>query len=338
MNDYPHRIRCYKGKDLNSIAELWIEEEYFKGITLQTLKDHLRWKYSPVFTTLWVALKGSQVIGSCGIIGRKLYGSKGQEILGQWGIDSLVKKNKSQSRDNLVFFRVFRKALYDAFRKKVPFLGFCFPNGTVRRTYETIGWKNCPIFKEYSLELQSDDCVQDSYPSNFGYKGIILKKISKFEAHFDKVLASISKQYSLVGERCALYLNWRYFSAPLNKYSCFISLKNNKITGFFVLKDYIAHGEHHGAIVDFLLPPRNKRLFNDATCAILEMFRMIGVRYVHVHLTFKPYQVVLSNMGFFSNDIAFLVFGKDEQLLKRLLAKKETWFFTAGDGDFEMES
>lgn len=333
-------IRDYRNSksDLEKITNLWLRNNYFKGITKLFLKKHLQWKYNPKFTKLWIAEDRDNIFGSCGIITNPLFLKKYRIVNGNWGIDSLVDKSISNQNKLFLFFRVFRNALFFDHRRKIPFLTFSFPNEVIKDTYLKIGWVDVPIFWKFTKNLSVARQYKDDLCNSLKLKGIDFFLIAKFERKWDTILKNLCSKYHLINLRYSSYLNWRYFQCPLKKHFVFLIKNKDRIKGYLIVREEQIPKLKQGYVVDFLIDPNERKLYEICINFIESFFRKRGMHIIHWHISHKILKDILLKFDFTSaRKVDFFIFAKDSNLLNKMLHKQDLWFITAGDGDFAME-
>ena len=105
-----------------------------------------------------------------------------------------------------------------------------------------LGFKSLGTMKEMVLELPTKIIKSNS---------IKCEKIESFDEEFSKFY---NKQKNIIKKimipRTEKYLNWRFIKNPEVKYHCYKLLKDDKLLGYFILKNYQNEKCH---IIDFLL-------------------------------------------------------------------------------------
>lgn len=330
-----YKIREHRYKDIKGLASLWVKNHYFKDTDFLRVIKHLSWKYNRKFTKVWIAEENKSILGTCGKIKYPLILGNKEIINGRWGLDSLIDKNIDYRKRSFIFFRVFRNVILEEHRKKERYLIFCFPNKIVRDTYLKIGWVDIPLFSEFVKEIvfkEKDKVVPPQY------KQIELLKISEFDHSWDVIWKSLCSKYGLISLRESAYLNWRYFKCPDKNYSVFLAKTKRHIEGYLVLRQAVNKKHREGIIVDFLVNPKNKKLLKAMIIAAVLFFKNKGADRIRCYCSYEAFKQVLLSLGFkFKNKADFFVFGRNKELLDKVIKNKKKWFVTAGDGDFEME-
>ena len=334
-----YRISRYSRKELDAVLELWVNNGYCRGIIPSDLRKHLEWKYNRRFSRLWIAKEHARVLGTCGAITRPLFVRGQGWISGNWGMDSLVDNLVKKTSRNFIFFRVFRQALLADYREKKRLLTFSFPNNVVKDTYLKIGWRNAPVFQEYSRSLASGSFRNGlKYLGDFELGGLRFSKIDTFEPGWNKVWDNMCVQYVIAGSRRSEYLNWRYFRSPSRQYFAYICRDKNLIKGFLVFKNEITSDSKCGSLVDFLFLPVEKALWETTMVGALLILKSRGARKISIYTTFKLLKDSLTKLGFQAGKFSdYFVFSKEEKLIKNIFSGINNWLVSSGDGDFEME-
>lgn len=86
---------------------------------------------------------------------------------------------------------------------------------------------------------------------SFGPEKAKITRVHRFDQRFDDFWEDVSKYHGIIVVRDSNYLNWRYFEKPSSEYTVFAVEKNNKISGYVILR----LGEASGTIIDILACP-----------------------------------------------------------------------------------
>ena len=330
----PATLSLYNPADIDEISGFWLRNAYFKGIGPAALKKHLLWKYDRKFTQLWTVQKQGQIIGCCGRIRTELLSNGKALCKGPWGIDSLVEHGLNKEEKRFVFLKVLRNVLLEGYRKNEPEIVLSFPNEVVRDTYLRIGCKDLPIFFKYSKAMASGRAQINKW----GASDLRFSLIKRFDRRWDRLWKKFSSSYSLTVLREHDYLNWRYFKDPESKYIVVLAKLKEEIKGYLVLREGKALGKKAGHIVDFLIEHMDQGQDRILIEKAISFLALRGCTLIDAHVSHKRYEDIFLSLGFKKQSTDFVAFSRFPGLLGRAVKHNNNWFFTSGDGDFEMES
>jgi len=329
----PYKIIKYSQRYLDSIVDLWMSNGYFKNISRNKLKMHLKWKYNSNFTTLWIAEQRGMVLGSCGRIFYHIIINGRFIIKSYWGVDSLVDKNAIDKNKLFVFFRVYRKA----YRKKDEDIGFCFPNNRVKTLYLNTGWAAVNGLDKLSKSIVSEG-RRGLKTNKTASGGLKFFWVDKFQSRWNNMLRKICVKYALTAYRNSRYLNWRYSGCHYKRYAILMAKKNSGIKGYMVLELSADKGARRGLIVDLLIDPQDRRLFDDFIYYAVNFFQNNKAGIIEFYTINSGFKNRLISLGFKRTDeVDFLILINKEKHPEELLNNPGKWHIVAGDGDFEME-
>jgi hypothetical protein len=320
--------------DIDEISDFWSRNAYFKGIDQVRLRKHLLWKYDPKHTQLWTVQKQGRTIGCCGRIKTVLLSDGKVLCKGAWGIDSLVEHGLNKEDRRCIFLKVLRNVLLEGYRKNEPEIVLSFPNEVVRDTYLRIGCLAIPIFFKYSRAMSSGSPQK----TDLGASDLRFSLIKRFDRRWDELWKKFSRSYSLIVLREHGYLNWRYFKNLDNKYIVLLVKLKEEIKGYLVLREGKVLGKKAGHIVDFLVEQGNNGFDRMLIGKAILFLSLRGCSVIDAHVSHKRYEDIFVSLGFKKERTDFVVFSRFSRLLKRTVERQSNWFFTSGDGDFEMES
>lgn len=157
--------------------------------------------------------------------------------------------------------------------------------------------------------------------------------LDAYDERFDLLWKKTSKQYNIIGERNARFLNWRYKQSPIQDYKTFCIIEDKKeITGYitYFIEDKICH------VVDILYIRSENildSLLSEFTLHIREKNNIgaIVIRY----LGNKSFDKKLKEYNFHTTeeeDINVTIYSPDFSKDKYIL-NKQNWHFFTGDTD-----
>jgi len=174
------------------------------------------------------------------------------------------------------------------------------PNSKSAPVVRRVGYQSAPGFMSLSLPLRAEVFVRKRIRhlwlqrttilaanamlrldprqwKGLGFRARRTFDVDSFDTRFDELWSRIGARYSLVGEKRAEFLNWRYSASPLTRYRVFgvASRDEDRIDGYIVYRidDTSAH------IADFAHDSENLAL--EGLLARFSAFqRRAGVNYV----------------------------------------------------------
>lgn len=167
-----------------------------------------------------------------------LYGAQVWRV--GFGQQAIVHKNFR----NLTIICELTKHIFAKAREKYEFL-YAFPNNEIFPIKTTLlGWQAVGAFGANVIDLDTSEFTKDH--------SIDIKPIFEFNNNIYNVPKDNNNAYIYFFKNPA-FLNWRFFSHPLNYYFVFGAYKNNKNVGYIVLKFYYNNElrKNIGHIVDY---------------------------------------------------------------------------------------
>jgi len=184
-----------------------------------------------------------------------------------------------------------------------------------------LNFKEITIMKECIIRV----------PENITESSNLCTKITKFNDSFSVFYNDLRNEIpSIKIPRTSRFLNWRYIEHPTNLYQCYKIESDEKILGYFILKNYDGKKGH---IIDFLL-------IDD--CNVFDMMICQAMKFCKINklpiLTFwlnqsTPIYRCLKKYKFYENPMdVFLVF-KSLNDEPKDIANIDNWYLTMGDSD-----
>ncbi len=237
--------------------------------------------------------------------------------------------------------------------------GFSFiygvPNELSRTFFLRIGYVEIGKFKRYIKLLKTEKVPKEYLPPILQNRivstmaDVVANSISKehyskrndrytiempeyFDERFDTFWQETSKQFTIIGERTAQFLNWRYKYPSIQEYDIFCLMGENKeLAGYVVyhIKENICH------IVDMLF----KFSEEVPTVLLTEFIRHIKAKgmgaIVIRYLGNESFQKKLKEFNFFmtKEDDAIVALYNTNLSLESYLLDKNNWHFFTGDSD-----
>lgn len=167
--------------------------------------------------------------------------------------------------------------------------------------------------------------------------GCRVEIVERFDARFDDLWQAASREFSIIGERNAAYLNWRYEECPDALYRAFCLVdKTNRLLGYLV---FYVDAQGFAWISDLLF----------ADPAVLDALLAEFVRYQRsqpvkaIHFTYFGTRIVtdcMQRFGFLKRHsdrrlYAYLAQGGADSDQAAIL-NRENWFLTKADSDTDV--
>lgn len=162
-------------------------------------------------------------------------------------------------------------------------------------------------------------------------------QVSDFDGALDMLWERVKDTYKIIVPRDSTYLNWRYCEDPENEYTVYILRDNNEsVQGYIVLKIFNDGKTRVGHIVDIIAAEGEqavKELLNTAHTYFQEndVDRLSSWiprdSYIYTILKELGYREKIWNTYFGVKSLC------DDDMVNRILEKKENWWLTMGDSD-----
>lgn len=257
------RIRDYTPGDENGIALLFSSSDPRHPRNI----SYWRWSNSDSVNKDFlsaVAEYEGKIVAHYSLMGIDvLYGTQVWKV--GFGQQAVVHKNFR----NLTVVCELAKHIFTKAQEKYEFL-YAFPNNEFFPIKTTLlGWQAVGVFGSDAIDLDTSDFKKNH--------SIGIKPIFKFDSNIYSATKDNNKDHIYFSKNPA-FLNWRFFSHPLNYYFVFGAYDNNKNVGYIVLKFYYNNElrKNIGHIVDYevkdsdinvlsslLYESKNFFLFND---------------------------------------------------------------------------
>jgi hypothetical protein len=311
------------------ICDLWIKTLFVKSIPIKRIAIYLLWKYRPGHAYIAFAKNKNKIVATC--VGVDLICRSGTiKLHGCWGMDALTDRN-SHEIDIFTFSRVYKRIVTDGLKERIDIF-LTFPSKMSASTYLNAGWIDLKNTFLYEKKIGYEH-MAGSFKLQNNYN---LKKIKYFDDKINDFFEKIAPKFAFIGERSKKFLNWRYVWCPIKKYDLYIIETDNCIAGYLVLRV----GSGKGAIVDILVDPDHKELLDFSIDKATKILRTQNVESISCLASDRRLINSLLYSGFNKKlkiDLYAKYKNSDDKKFKKILTKKNAWFFTIGDGDFEME-
>jgi hypothetical protein len=322
-------LKKYSRRYLSPMAQLWYENGFHKGADKTAIEKHLRWKYREGASEVWMALRSSRAVASCGVlISRGLVLGK-HAARCNWGMDSL--SDRTVQRDPaswFVFPMVFRRSFASV---NVPrSLCICFPQPHVRDAYLASGWTAYGHFEQW---VCADRALGPGTVSSVRFI-----PVKKFSPGWDRAFRACSATYALANLKTAQYLNWRFVRRPGYPAFPFCAFRRGRPCGFGVLEVAGRGRDKELIVADYLFAHDDR----EGLQALLELSRRfagrLGIPRVTLATSCAGHKTILRESGFsFGQRIDLLYHIRERAWERKLLPLAPRWLITAGDGDYRTE-
>jgi len=249
-------------------------------------------------------------------------------------------------------------AIQKEIRSKIEDTGFKFvyglPNRQSKGILLRIGYKKIGRFTHFIKPLKSEyqsntyfhpflqfrlfamavDILIQSFAKENRYTTRIKYSVTTpeyFDDRFDVFWKNVSKQFTIIGERSSVFLNWRYIQSPAKKYKIFCLLGENKeIIGYIVyfLENNMCY------IMDMVCDP-STNVVSPLIAEFSQYIRMKGAGSISVdYLGSSVFEKKLREFNFLpiKNEMDLVIYSPDMTDNDGLF-NKENWHFFAGDND-----
>ena len=370
--NFSWNLRKYREGDELSIVDLLdIAFGKWKGITLTKIQTIAYWKWwykqnpagSPI---IWLAEHDNKIIGHYGIVPMKM--KVGNTYLtGSVGCDAAT---HPQYQGKGIFSYIINKCYQDAAENNIP-LTYGFANIHLGPTYKRYEWRGHISFITNMIKVLNWEPVLSRYihykflarfaayflgkiyRSNSELNSDLeIKRIRYFDERINIFWEDISNHFKIIVKRDQTFLNWRYVDHPLNKYTIFIAVRNDRIFGYCVLREERKENLRRGQIVDILGLQNHYNVIGYLIQRAFKYFKEKGIDYISCHMSEKnPYIKFFKKAGFtpYPRHKTALVASinlqgsiidekavYDQALIfsqNSFLKEKKNWFIMSGDGD-----
>jgi predicted N-acetyltransferase YhbS len=198
--------------------------------------------------------------------------------------------------------------------------------------------KNKLILKSISLLGMCLVNLYEFFISLHRHSNLSILKIDSFNERFDQLAEEVAGKFGVIVLRSSRYLNWKYIDKPFNGYTVYAAERENKLTGYIVLRTRNGSGARHGVIVDILAAPDDTVTIAFLCKVAVDYFKKHKADFINCFLTNKSYIKVFRKHLFIQNRepkpvmIANLHKFDDRELITDI----DNWFLTFGDSDAEM--
>ena len=164
---------------------------------------------------------------------------------------------------------------------------------------------------------------------------VILSAVSEFDEEFDDLWQAMTSCYSIIAQRDASYLNWRYIEAPA-RYSCWAARGSGGLRGYIVL-GYEAE-LRRVYVADILAAPNDQTTLGLLLAQSIAWAKQQGAVALDAYTLHVTLQQALRRAGFLCRRRPGLSFWVGTQLTgpeRGLLCDPTQWYATAIDGDID---
>jgi hypothetical protein len=153
----------------------------------------------------------------------------------------------------------------------------------------------------------------------------------KFDSEYDGLFQDVMRKFGVIGDRSALYLNWRYYQNPLYKTERVVLRKDGRLCGYVIF--YIENGI---AIFKDILCVNHDEALQTLLNAWIEMLRKRKIYSISaIIMDSNPVLFCFKKAGFVTRPETSSVFAYAQQ--KNPIAEKwlnkDQWYMTVGDRD-----
>ena len=226
-------------------------------------------------------------------------------------------------RKNIDLLHNMMKETYELAKKKEFFLISGFANKKSHLIYTRwFGFK----------EIQMNELIK-ILPTNFNSKKILdCVQIKKFDSTFTNFYKNHNTlKNKICTPRTSKYLNWRYLEKPENEYRCYKILKEKKLVGYFILKNYLGEKCH---IIDFLVS-NDKDVYNTIIDKAIKFALDSNIKEISLWAPeYTSFYSHLKKNGFKERKLeTYFIIKKLYDKQDSYVKKFKNWYITMGDSD-----
>jgi predicted N-acetyltransferase YhbS len=170
------------------------------------------------------------------------------------------------------------------------------------------------------------------------HPNLSILRIDRFDERFDKFAEEVAGKFGVIVLRSSRYLNWKYIGKPLADYTVYTAERENKLTGYIVLRTRNNGCARQGIIVDILADPDDKYTIAFLCQAAIDHFKKERVDFINCFLTNKRFIKVFRQYLFIQNRETkpVMIANLHKFDAQELITDIDSWFLTFGDSDAEM--
>jgi len=163
-----------------------------------------------------------------------------------------------------------------------------FPNSASHRIFTgDLAWKDIYEIPSFRLRLEP--------PKHGAADPHCVRELSGVDERFDGIWAQVRREYDILVHRDSVYLRWRYFRNPAEKYRLVAWIENDVLKGFMVFKLY----HHELQVVDLLLAKADVEIGEGLMRYIIKQGPAAGAESVNLWLNpAHPLHPALERIGF----------------------------------------
>ena len=165
---------------------------------------------------------------------------------------------------------------------------------------------------------------------------LAVRTITSFDVSFDTFLETISSSFTIMHQRSAQYLNWRYCKNPLYKYTIYAVEESGTILGFVVLRNEPGN-INRGFILEFLVSLEREDVQHLLLNKIDEHFNKCGVDIITCWMfRHSPYYKAFRRHFFMNRKGDLIVlyrFHKQSDVLEDNWNNPLNWHIACGDDE-----
>ena len=162
-----------------------------------------------------------------------------------------------------------------------------------------------------------------------------IQEVDRFGDEVDELWEETNHEYGIIVKRDQKYLNWRFAENEQLRYTSFLALQNNRVTGYVVLRKAQEMEHNFGYIVDLYAAKNDQTTVEALVRHALDFFGD-EVDLIECACSLEKFTDVLKRFGFIEmrQSIPYAK-STDQGMLSRLRSLKNDWFITAGDSDWD---
>lgn len=170
-------------------------------------------------------------------------------------------------------------------------------------------------------------------------EGVEVRRIDSFDQEFDGLWERLRGNFSVIAERTADWLKWRFDSCPFRTYHRFAVYEKGTLAGYLVMRWFKQGGAMRGFITDIFTDFKHPALTRALLNAAYDAAKENGVDFITIIASGKALEPRLKESRFFR--IPFESFdtirnNTDEPEIAKIITAKENWFLTQADSDYDL--
>lgn len=352
-------IRGATNYDFGQISRLASENELLStGIAREEFEASLKWLYASadVGNRFEIVVESdSKILAHCGVMPIPYVVCR-KDVLGGF-VGNLVIDKKSL--DKTLFFKIQNELTKGYQKAGFDFLYALITRKEILNIQLRMGWRKIRSFPVYvrPIALLS---IAKKYTQNSFFRmlllpfllvsqiifslidmgssyGIVIKEVNGFENSFSDFLKSWSNQKIIFASRDVKNLNWRFLDFKARGYAVYTASKNDRITGFIVLRLMSMKGYLTVAIVDLVVGDEDAKTRSVLIKHAVKFAKSNGVDLIATLGNPTPgHELLAMRKGFIRTreEFSLLIYSASDFFKDPNVIRGENWHISWFDHDF----